>query len=878
MLRKILITLFLFCFFCEINYAQNKYEEEAIQKIFEGNIEGAIVDLRKSLELNPESVLSQLALANQLFEKVEADDKRDRINIRFRNMDGYFRNLKEAFEWSLLAASNYKKLTEEEQKKIRQTLSVTADEVTGYLSSRIQSEAFELLNKAPYRRPTHQLYRTEVYNRIMEGDTLMALREIFIRQCADYIVDYPKSSYLLKVNELRKGVLKEYLSNITLRQYGDRSGFMYERYCHEIIELYPKEDLKNIVPLYYGKEYGFSNQNKYQSESYKKLKKFAEDEKLSIIEVLCQLNIHDKGCQESSIGLYDRFIKQMAPLDIALIAVKKMTVEPFIRHDFQKVREIYRQYQPLFPNRQNYFERIINTLSGDETPRYLVNLGGAINTVAREYQPVITLDEEYLYFARKTAKSGEDVYVSKKDPITKGWSLAQEVVEVNTESHEVPVGVSGDGQTLLLYGNYSKIKRFSYVRNTESQLGKGDFYYSKKMKNGKWSAVNVFKYPINTPYYEAGLSLSLDGNLAFFTSDRPGGVGGYNPNYPEDGLYFHGSGEFNTDLYVSVKDENGEWGDPINLGETINTPFAEKNPYLHPDKETLYFCSDGHPGFGGYDIFMSKRLDPNRWDKWSEPINLGLSVNGVDDDAFYLTSVGNKALVVSSKAKENFGRDDIYELEIPEDLRPLPMTFAHGKVIDPDGQGIAGISIKIISEEGEEIVNRKTSENGEFQIAVPQDHDYLVFVDDENYIGSSIDIKDALDPDHNLILQPMETVDLKDESGDASFVMTSLNFDTNSSEIREESHFDLERLAVLMSRNKLWILVIEGHTDNIDSKEYNIQLSKNRAHSVKKYLESKGIHSSRLDAYGFGEERPVTSNGTTKGRQNNRRVVFTIIK
>lgn len=878
MLKRILFASILFCFIYDNSKAQSTFEDEAIQKIFDGDIDGSIIDLRHSLDENPNSVLSQFALANQLFEKVESQERKDRVNIRFRNMDGYFRDFKEAYEWSLIASENYQKLTEEEKKKIRQTLSVASDEVTGFLTSRIQLEAFTFLNRAPYRRPTLQLYRTEVYNRIMEGDTLMALREVFIRQCGEYLQDYPSSPYLQKVKELRKGVLKEYLGNTTLRQYGNRSGYMYERYCKEIIELYSKEELKNIVPLFYGKEYGFTNESMYKSEGYSKLKAFAASENLSVIEVLCQLNIHDRGCDQANEALYDRFIRKLAPMDIALIAVKRMTVEPFKNHNIEKVKGIYEKYQPLFPDQQQYFESIIETVSRKESHRHMENLGDKINTVAREYQPVITLDEEYLYFARKTAKAGEDVYVSKKDPFTGNWSLAQEVVEVNTESHEVPVGISGDGRTLLLYGNYSKIKRFSYVRNTESRLGKGDFYFSKKLKNGGWSAVNVFKYPINTPYYEAGLSLSLSGDLAFFTSDRPGGIGGYNPNYPEDGLYYHGSGEFNTDLYVSVKNEDGSWGDPINLGDVINTPFAEKNPYLHPDRETLYFCSDGHPGLGGYDIFMSKRLDPNRWDKWSKPVNLGISVNGIDDDAFYLTSIGNKALVVSSKEKENYGRDDIYELEIPERVRPLPMIFAHGKVVDTNGEGIAEVNIKIVNAEGEEILKRKTSDNGEFQVAVPEDQEYLIFVDDEGYIGSSIDIKESIDLDHNLQLQPMETADLKDTSGDASFIMTSLNFDTNSFEIRKESYFDLDRLAVLMLRNELWILVIEGHTDNIDTKEYNIQLSKDRAQSVKQYLVGKGIHPSRLDAYGFGEERPIDSNKTKNGREENRRVVFTILK
>ncbi|ANQ50434.2 OmpA family protein [Flammeovirga sp. MY04] len=876
-IKNLIKAIFLFLISSVTLFGQTPLEQKGIAEIFAGDIDASIITFRKSLIENPNSCLSQFALANQLFEKVSDQKLKEMHIIRFKNMDGYFSDLREAYKWSLLAAESYQKLSEQDKLIIRQSLSVAGDEVNGFLSSRIQQTAYTYLQQAPYRRPTNQLYRTEVYNRIMEGDTLIALREILIRQCGEYLDDYPNSKYLSKVRDIRKGVLKEYLSNVSLRQYGNRSGAMYEHYCKEIISLYTSEELKFVVPTYYGKEYGFNKSSMYKSDNYKKLKKFAESEGVSIIEVLCYLNIHDKGCTPESEELYDRFIQSMAPMDIALIAVKKMTERPFKAHDFEAVRSIYKKYQPFFPDNQHFFTQILKSLEDTSNPRILKNLGNHINTVVREYQPVITLDEEYLFFARKTAKSGEDVYMSKKD-FYGNWTQAQEIAEVNTESHEVPMGISGDGQTLLLYGNYSKLRKYSYVRGTESRLGKGDFYYSKKLKDGTWGAVQVFEYPINTPYYESGLSLSLDGDVAFFASDRPGAVGGYNPNYPEEGLYYHGAGEFNTDLYVSVKKEDGSWDEPINLGEVINTPFAEKNPYLHPDKETLYFCSDGHPGYGGYDIFMSKRLNPDSWTEWSEPVNLGISINGVDDDAFYLTSVGDKALVVSRKGDVNYGRDDIYELELPKNMRPKPLLFAHGKVVDNNGEGLDRVTIKIKDDDGDIVVTKKTGDNGEFQLALPPDANYSVFVDDENMIGSSIEIDVRKDPDLNLKLQEMKTVNLNDKSTDASFVMTTLNFDTNSYKIRKESFFDLDRLAALMLRNELWLLVIEGHTDNVDTKEHNIELSKNRANAVKTYLIEKGVHESRLDAYGFGEERPVMSNRTNAGRQENRRVVFSILR
>lgn len=874
---QITIYFLISCVYLTAN-AQTIIEREGIEYIFQKNFSKAEENLALALKENPNSTIAQFGLAKALYEKEQATKKKEVYTFRFKNFQPYFDMLYNAYQYSLQASDTYMELSDTEKAKVRQSASASEDEILSYLTARIEKEGYMLIYNAPYRRNTAQLYGTGVYNRTTDAEKIMALRENLIRQCGEYIENFPSSPYNEQVSLLRKEILSEYTQIKSLRQYGDRSGKMYEKYCKDIIALYSKNELKHILPNFYGEEYSFDANFKSRSENYKKLQTLAEKYNLTVIELLCKLNIHYGGCNDASANLYDEFIKALAPADIALVAIQRKAKAYIDSASYAKAISIYNTYKPLFPRNAEYFDKTITLLSTPERPHQSRNLGTNINHLTKDFQPIISLDGSHLYFARKTADTGEDVYYSYKNNNGK-WSKAKPLSpNINTVSHEIPVGISADGQTIFLYGNYSKLKKFSYVNSTEKRLGKGDFYYAQKDSLGNWNGLNVFPYPINTPNYEAGLSMTADGQAVLFCSDREGTVGKYNPNYNPEKLYYHGAGEFNLDLYVCPKNADGSWGTPINLGAIINTPFAEKNPYLHPDMETLYFCSDGHYGLGGYDIFMSKRLNKNSWTEWSKPVNMGKVLNTTHDDAFYLTPTGKTALIVSAGMEKNYGKEDIYEVEIPKDKRPSPIIFVPGTLTNKKGKPIKTNLFVVEKDNKDNTQKVSTNSDGSFLLILEPGKEYFYYPEKDNFFSSGIELN-LTDKDKANILErnklELTSLNPKDKKREP-LILKTLHFDTDSDHIRSESYFDLNRLAEYIKSHKKLHVKINGHTDNIADEKFNLDLSKRRAVAVKNYLIKRGCKEERLITKGFGEHQPTASNNTPSGRQKNRRVEFIV--
>ncbi len=245
---------------------------------------------------------------------------------------------------------------------------------------------------------------------------------------------------------------------------------------------------------------------------------------------------------------------------------------------------------------------------------YVTKLG-VVNSEYTDHSPVITADESVLIFTSRrpggvgeqVTESGqlfEDVYVYDR---RKGISAKPENIgsPINTAWHEATCGLSVDGQEMYLY------------RSTG--VTDGDIYYSK-LEGTAWAEPKKLCENINSKGRETHATISADGQFLYFTSNRSGGVGGY-------------------DIYVSERKADGTWGKAKNLGKTINTEFDEEGPYIHPDGKTLYFSSKGHPGMGGYDVFYSI-ADEKR--KWSKPVNMGFPLNTVFNDVFFVPSADGK--------------------------------------------------------------------------------------------------------------------------------------------------------------------------------------------------------------------------------------------
>lgn len=276
-------------------------------------------------------------------------------------------------------------------------------------------------------------------------------------------------------------------------------------------------------------------------------------------------------------------------------------------------------------------------IMGDTAEVEINNIGGDVNTAAGEYVPVITIDESTLIYTYRGERSLGGLQDGKFRPDTAGdyyedimmtqrvgerWLSPEALGTLNTNAHDASIALSNDGQILFIFKSTTK--------------DGGDIFQSE-LKGNEWGAPVRLGPNINTKYWEGSCSISGDGQLLYFASDRPGGLGG-------------------RDIYVSRKQSDGEWGPAQNLGPSVNTPFNDDAPYIHPDGIHLFFSSEGHSSMGGYDLFYSTM----KAGVWAEPINLGFPINTPADERYYVLSADGGTAYYSSDNKGGFGQQDIY--------------------------------------------------------------------------------------------------------------------------------------------------------------------------------------------------------------------------
>ncbi|MCB0597918.1 MAG: PD40 domain-containing protein, partial [Phaeodactylibacter sp.] len=279
------------------------------------------------------------------------------------------------------------------------------------------------------------------------------------------------------------------------------------------------------------------------------------------------------------------------------------------------------------------------------------SLGPGVNTELPEYLPSLTADGEKLVFVRVVGRQ-EDFYLSQKK--NGRWEEAIPLENINhPQLSEGAQSIAANGKSIV----------FTACERKEG-MGRCDLYIAE-MKNGQWQPARNLGSPINTKGWESQPSLSADGNTLYFVSDRQGGQG-------------------LIDLWVSRKDTAGHWGEPQNLGPTINTAEREQAPFIHPDGQTLYFMSDGHPGLGGFDIYFS-RLQPDG--SWGTPQNLGYPINTEANEGAFIVSLDgatayfstDRAGVLDSLMPEDRKllrrASDIYSFELYPEARPQPVTY-----------------------------------------------------------------------------------------------------------------------------------------------------------------------------------------------------------
>lgn len=469
-----------------------------------------------------------------------------------------------------------------------------------------------------------------------------------------------------------------------------------------------------------------------------------------------------------------------------------------------------------------------------------VNLGPAINTADDEYFPAITADENTLIFTRKI-DNNEDFYKSVK--IDGKWQTATYLsANINTAKYnEGALSLSQDGKVIFFTGC-----------NRPDGLGRCDIYVTQK-KGDDWGKPFDLSPPINTPGWESQPSISADGRTLYFVSNRKGGYGGY-------------------DIWKSTLSDKG-WSEPENLGPNINTALDEQSPFIHPDDSTLYFCSNGWPGLGGKDLFVS-RLGKDG--KWQKPVNLGYPINSSgDENGLTLTANGTSAYFASNKLNGE-GGFDIYSFELPENLRPHSVTYVKGTVNDAVTKQPLEAAVEIINLEKNTPVYQdySSADQGDFLATLTTGGNYGLNIAKDGYLFYSANFSlvgyKSKDPFNiAVLLQPLEV--------GKKVILKNIFFDTNKFDIKDDSKPELQKLIDFLTLNPTLHIEISGHTDNVGNDQLNQTLSENRAKAVYQYLITNGISTARLVYKGYGKTQPIVANDNDENRSRNRRTEFKII-
>jgi len=467
------------------------------------------------------------------------------------------------------------------------------------------------------------------------------------------------------------------------------------------------------------------------------------------------------------------------------------------------------------------------------------NLGDSINTIYGEYYPSITIDGKNLIFTRRI-NSDEDFYESTLENGI--WQKALPLSGmVNTNLNEGAQNISQDGEWIIFAGcNYP-----------EGQ-GSFDLYISYKTLKG-WSEPGNLGPVINTDFWESSPSLSPDKRDLYFSSDKPGGYGG-------------------RDIWVSHRN-GSKWSRPENLGPEINTSGNESSAFMYADNQTLFFNSNGHPGYGQTDIFFSKKQADSTWDV---PINLGYPVNTINDEGSLIVAPDGKTAYYASDPSDSKGALDLYSFQLRKDIRPPKTLWVRGKVYD--SKTLIGLpsSVELTNTKNQVLLSKvQTDEQGNYLTTLPIGNNYAFNVNRQGYLfySENYELTDSnLDSVFHvdIPLQPIEK--------GAVIILKNIFFDTRMTELKPASITELNKVLQLMLDNPTLKILITGHTDNVGKAQDNFTLSNGRALAVINYLlASKKIEKNRLQFKGLGATKPIENNDTEQGRSINRRTELSVI-
>ena len=522
----------------------------------------------------------------------------------------------------------------------------------------------------------------------------------------------------------------------------------------------------------------------------------------------------------------------------------------FYGGDYKKAYSYYRQYLSFTSIRKRELAllRSKSCLFAQKAIQWpvayeLIPLDSSINSLQAEYFPALTADNQTIYFTVRVDSTlynrQEDIYMARNH--NGKWKQREKLSNaINTpDKNEGAHTISPDGKYLIFT-----------ACNRADGYGDCDIYIAQRQPNGWGNAKNIGP-AINSNQWESQPSISTDGKELYFARRSNSGRG-------------------KADIYMSTMGIDGRFQKAISIGPLINTPFNEERPFIHPNGKVLYFASDGHPGMGYKDLFVSRR---NKEGQWQTPQNIGYPINTSRNEyGIFVTSDGQTAYISTKRSTEK--QQDIYQFNLHKNIQPNPIHYIHGSVTSSTNTKghAARIAVLKIPEETLFIESTSDSMKGTYSVALPTGT-YRVQVVEKGYLPiTRIITIDSSQQDITL------DIFLQSTQVGSSYTMTYTEFKTSEFDLDYKDKADLVAVKKLLLLNPNIAIEIAGHTDDIGKASDNLSLSKKRAKAVYNWLLEEGIDKKRMIYNGYGSSQPIASNKTEEGRQRNRRTECVITR
>jgi outer membrane protein OmpA-like peptidoglycan-associated protein len=488
-----------------------------------------------------------------------------------------------------------------------------------------------------------------------------------------------------------------------------------------------------------------------------------------------------------------------------------------------------------------------------------VNLGPGVNSADPEYYPCITADDATLIYTRRVKDPElipwgmqEDFMVSQRDAAGV-WQQSRPVPTVNTRQYNEGAGtLTPDGRFIVF--TKCATEDGSYGGSLQG-LGSCDLFISRRIGD-RWTPPENLGPPVNSRNWETQPSMASDGRTLYFIRGTQA----------QDGIK-------SMDIYVTALQDDGTWSKPEKLGPSVNTAFQEESVQIHPDGRTLYFSSNGHPGFGGLDIFMSRKQEDGTW---GQALNLGYPINtGADENSLLVNANGEVAYIASDRPG-GLGDLDLYSFALYPEARPLAVSYIRGKVTDKtNGQPVeADVQLYDLTTGALATGAYSDPRTGEFLVCIPAGRSYALNASAEGYLffSQTYDVAAGTPKEPYTLDVPLSPL-----TAGSVIALRNIFFNTASYELLPTSNAELDKLTALLKTNPTLRIELGGHTDNVGADAANMTLSDQRAKAVRDYVVAKGIDGTRITAKGYGETKPVATNDTEAGRAQNRRTEVTVL-